>query len=630
MAVDTPADTGAPQGVSQELTGMPPLVPRDVLWGNPERSQARLSPDGQMLAYLAPVGEILNLFVGDVDGGEARQVTHDRSRSIRAYSWAKTSRQLLYLQDTGGDENFHLFEVDLETGEVADRTPFENVQARIVGIEKRHPDQVLVAVNKDNPQLHDIYRLDLATGELELAEKNPGFLSLGADHDLQVRIAIAMNPDGSVDLLTRDDPGREWRPLLHVPFEDTTGIGEAEFNGDGTKLVLVHPVGSNTSRAHRIDLATGSSEVLFEDPRYDVAGFRLNPVTDEPDLVGVLRDRLTWHALDPALEHDLEILRALNPGDLSIVSRSADDARWLVAFTSDVGPTSYYLHDRAAGESRLLFKDRPELERYTLAPKEPFSFAARDGLEVHGYLTFPPGLERKDLKTVLLVHGGPWARDVWGYDPWAQLYANRGYLCVQVNYRGSTGYGKAFVNAAIREWAGKMHTDLLDAVDHLVELGHADRSKVAITGGSYGGYATLVGVTFTPDVFACGIDIVGPSNLNTLIRSVPEYWKPALALWTQRVGDPNTEEDFLWSRSPLSRVDQIRVPLLIIQGENDPRVKKQESDQIVAAMKERGIPCEYVVVEDEGHGFANAENWVRFALLLESFLAEHLGGRVQD
>ena len=621
MAVETPPD---------QLTGLPPLIPRDVLFGDPERSQARLSPDGLKLAYLAPVNGRMNLFAGPADGSPAQQVTEESVRSIRSYTWAANSRHLLYMQDTGGDENFHVLSVDLQTGEIADRTPFEGVMAQIQGIEKRHPDTVLLALNNDNPQLHDVHSLDLLTGELTLVEKNTGFVGYGGDHDHRVRLAIRMNPDGSIEYLTREQPDEDWRVFLHIPFEDTGGFsGAGGFNADGTKLVTTHAVGANAARLVRIDLASGEEEVLFEDPTYDVTAVALSPVTYEPDLVAVQRDRLTWYALDPGLQKDLDTLRAVKEGDFSLLSRSADDSRWMVAFLSDLGPVAYYAYDRATGEATFLFKDRPELDNYTLAPMEPFSFEARDGLTIHGYLTFPPGLERKDLKTALLVHGGPWARDFWGFSPLAQLYANRGYLCVQVNYRGSTGYGKKFVEAANREWAGKMHTDLIDAVDHLNGLGYIDRSKVAITGGSYGGYATLVGVTFTPDAFCCGVDIVGPSNLNTLIRSIPEYWKPAIAIWTQRVGDPNTEEDFLWSRSPLSRVDQIRVPLLIVQGENDPRVKKQESDQIVAAMKERGIPHEYVVVADEGHGFGNAENWVMFAELLERFLAKHVGGRAQ-
>ena len=623
MAIESPPD---------QQTGIPPLIPREVLFGNAERTNAQLSPDGTKIAYLAPVEGRLNLFAGKI-GEQARQLTDDRVRSLRAYTWAADSDHLLYMQDAGGDENFHVFSLSLSSGEVVDRTPFPGVMAQLSGDSRRKPGEVLVSINKDNPQLHDVYRLRLAGGDLELVEKNTGgFVGFLPDHDLQVKAAIRMNPDGSVDIVVRDTPDQDWRGLLHVPMEDTGGfVGGAgvNFSSDGTKLVLPHAVGANAARLTRIDVATGEQEVLFEDPEYDVTAVGFSPITDEPDLVAVLKERVHWTALDPALEADLDRLRRTHPGDFGIVSRSDDDQRWLVAFTSDRGPVEYHLYDRAAGTTTLLFKDRPELETYTLAAREPFSFQARDGLTIHGYLAFPPGLPRENLPTVLWVHGGPWGRDAWGFDPFAQLYSNRGYLCVQVNFRGSTGYGKAFVNAGDREWAGKMHTDLIDAIDHLAGLGYIDRSKVGITGGSYGGYATLVGVTFTPEVFACGVDIVGPSNLITLIRSVPPYWKPMLALFTKRVGDPETEEEFLWSRSPLSRVDQIRSPLLIIQGENDPRVKKQESDQIVEAMEQRSIPHEYVVVPDEGHGFANAENWIRFSGLIETFLSEHLGGRTQ-
>ena len=621
MAVETPTD---------QLTDLPPLIPRDVLFGNPVQTQARLSPDGTKVSYLAPVNGILNLFVGGADGSKPRQVTQETTRSLQQYTWALNSRHLLFLKDGGGDENWHVHSVDIESGETVDRTPFPGVSARILAGEAARPDELLVLINKDNPQLHDVYLLNLANGSCEVVEENPGFLGLMPDHDFKIRVGITMSEDGSIELLSKTEDG--WKPLFHVPFEDSMSFNTAvasSFDAANQAMVFPTSVGANITRVCRLSLADGSTEVLFEDPEYDVAALHFNPVTEEPDLVGVLRDRLYWHALDESLNKDLQLLQAIQPGTFSILSRSTDDRRWLVAFTSDSGPGCYYLYDRDAGKATLLFKDRPELDGYTLAAKEPFSFQARDGLTVHGYVTFPPGLERKNLKTVFWVHGGPWARDAWGFDPFAQLFANRGYLCVQVNYRGSTGYGKDFVNASNREWAGKMHTDLIDALDHLAGQGFVDRSKVAISGGSYGGYATLVGVTFTPDVFCCGIDIVGPSNLNTLISSVPEYWKPALAMWTQRVGDPKTEEEFLWSRSPLSKVDQIRVPLLIVQGANDPRVKKQESDQIVAAMKERGIPCEYVVVEDEGHGFANAENWIKFTTLVESFLAEHVGGRKQ-
>ncbi len=309
----------------------------------------------------------------------------------------------------------------------------------------------------------------------------------------------------------------------------------------------------------------------------------------------------------------------------------ADDADrvWLIAFTNDAGPVSFYAYDTATGEGSFLFEHQPELAKYELAPMEPFSYQARDGLTVNGYLTFPPGADRFDLPTVLLVHGGPWARDVWGFDAQAQWLANRGYLCIQVNFRGSSGYGKAFLNAGNREWGNKMQDDLSDAVAHAISRGWADPARVAIAGGSYGGYAALAGAAFTPDLYCCAVDIVGPSNLITLIETIPPYWAPLLAQFHNRVGDPATDQDFLWSRSPLARADQIRIPLLIAQGANDPRVKQAESEQIVAALEKAGIEHDYMLFPDEGHGFAKPENSIRFFAAADKFLSRYLGGRAE-
>jgi dipeptidyl aminopeptidase/acylaminoacyl peptidase len=368
---------------------------------------------------------------------------------------------------------------------------------------------------------------------------------------------------------------------------------------------------------------------VFEDPRYDVTEVRLHPDTNEPQVALVLRERMAYAVLDDALDDDVERLRSLERGDLVFADHDDLDRTWLVGFTADDGPVRYYAYDRGTTEAEFLFEHQPALSRYELARMEPFSFHARDGLEVHGYLTFPPGGERDGLPTVLNVHGGPWTRDTWGYNPEAQWLANRGYLCVQVNYRGSTGYGKAFVNAGDREWGRQMHHDLIDAVDWIVGRGFADPGRIAIYGGSYGGYAALVGAAFTPDVFRCAVDIVGPSNLKTLIESIPPYWAPLVAQFHTRIGDPATEEELLWERSPLSRAGDIRIPLLIAQGANDPRVKQAESEQIVAALRDKGIPHEYLVFEDEGHGFAKPENRLRFYAAAERFLARHVGGRYE-
>jgi dipeptidyl aminopeptidase/acylaminoacyl peptidase len=358
----------------------------------------------------------------------------------------------------------------------------------------------------------------------------------------------------------------------------------------------------------------------------------LDPDTKEVRAVTFVKARQELRVLDDAIAADIAALQALSPGELRLVGGDDTDRLWVTAHTVDDGPVRYHLWDRDTREARFLFTHQPALEDYTLAPMEPFTVTARDGLVLHGYLTWPtttPPGSRRDLPVVLNVHGGPWARDTWGYHPEAQWLANRGYLCVQVNYRSSTGYGKAFIHAGDREWGAAMHDDLVDTVAWTVGQGYADPARVAIYGGSYGGYAALVGATFTPDLFAAAVDIVGPSSLATLIRSVPPYWAPMIAQFHNSVGNPDTEEDFLWSRSPLSKVDQIRIPLLIAQGANDPRVPQAESEQIVAALEKHGIDHEYLLFPDEGHGFAKPENRLRFYAAAEAFLARHLGGRAE-
>jgi dipeptidyl aminopeptidase/acylaminoacyl peptidase len=390
---------------------------------------------------------------------------------------------------------------------------------------------------------------------------------------------------------------------------------------------MLSSVDANTARLVRLDLASGAESVLAEDPVYDVSGVVLHPETLEPQSVVFAKERDEWWHLDQDLGREVDALRARLRGDVGISRSVRDDRRWLVTDMPSDGAVHYHVLDRDTGELTFLFAHKPALDGYDLAPMEPFSYTARDGLQIHGYVTFPPGVERRDVPALLDVHGGPWARDDWGYDPEAQWMANRGYVCIQVNFRGSTGYGKAFGNAGDKQWGRAMHTDLLDAVDHVVARGWVDRSRVAVYGGSYGGYAALAGAAFSPDVFRCAVDIVGPSNLLTLLASVPEYWKPQIAFMHTKVGDPETERDMLWERSPLSRVDDIRIPVLVAQGRNDPRVKVAEAEQIVGALREKGIDHEYLLFEDEGHGLARPENRERFYAAAERFLANHLGGR---
>jgi dipeptidyl aminopeptidase/acylaminoacyl peptidase len=611
---------------------MPQLIPLPVLFGNPERIMPRLSPDGSQLAWIAPHEGVLNVWVAPIDPDEgvdwaaARVVTDDADRGIRQFAMAHDGRHLLYLQDKGGDENWRLYDVDLPTMQRRDLTPFDGVQTQLIGLERSHPDEVLLGLNQANPQLHDVYRLNLVSGELTKEIDNPGYLGWLADAELQVRAAVAPQPDGSFMLMVTSGADVSWRELLKIPAEDAEGTDPLCFSADGGSLLLRSSVDAEASRLVRIDLATGATEVLAEDPEADVSAVRVHPDTREPQIVTFLKERSVYRVLDPSVAGHVAAIRRLHAGDPVFAHGDDEDRVWLAAFTNDTGSVTYYTYDTVSGAASFLFEARPELARYELAAMEPFSFAARDGLTIHGYLTFPLGVDRSDLPTVLVVHGGPWARDAWGFDPNAQWLANRGYLCIQVNFRGSTGYGKAFLNAGDREWGAKMQDDLSDAVAHAISQGWADPAKVAVVGGSYGGYAALAGATFTPDLYCCAVDIVGPSNLITLIQTIPPYWTPMISMFHRRVGDPEKDRDFLWSRSPLSAADRIRIPLLIAQGANDPRVKQAESEQIVAALEQHGIEYDYMLFPDEGHGFAKPENRLKFYAAADTFLSRHLGG----
>jgi dipeptidyl aminopeptidase/acylaminoacyl peptidase len=613
---------------------MPELIPLPVLFGNPERVMPRISPDGSQLAWIAPHEGVLNVWLAPisadrgVDWAAARVVTDDTDRGIRHFAWAHDGRHLVYVQDAGGDENWRLYDVDLPTMQRRDLTPFDGVQARLIAAEKDFPDQILVGLNKNNPELHDVYRLDLTSGELTKELDNPGFIDMVADAHLVVRAALQPRPDGSVLLVVRDSAdAADWREVLEIPAEDSLTTAPVSFSADGRSLLLISSVGTEAAALVRMDLATSATEVLASDPQADVSAVRVDPDTREPQIVTFLRDRSVYRVLDPSVADHVQAIRALHPGDPAFGHGDDADRVWLATFVNDTGSASYYTYDTTTGAARFLFEARPELSKYELAAMEPFAFPARDGLTIHGYLTFPPRQDRASLPTVLFVHGGPWARDVWGFDPHAQWLANRGYLCIQVNFRGSAGYGKTFLNAGDREWGNNMQHDLSDAVAYAISRGWSDPARIAIMGGSYGGYATLAGAAFTPDLYCCGVDVVGPSNLITLIESVPPYWAPMIAQFHNRVGDPQKDRDFLWSRSPLSAADQIRIPLLIGQGANDPRVKQAESEQIVAALEQHGISCDYMLFPDEGHGFAKPENRLKFYAAADTFLSRYLGGR---
>lgn len=619
-----------------QFPGLPPLIPRSVLFGNPEKLFPKISSDGKKLAYVAPWEGVLNVWVGSLEKRDFKAITRNKDRGIRSYMWSEDHQRILYLQDTKGDENWRLYGVDLQTGESREYTPFEGVQVHLLEHNHHHPTKVLLMMNKENPQHHDVYCLDIETGDLERVAENPGHVLGGvgnvvgwlADKDLQVKCALSATPEGGFDLLVRDTPQEEWRKLLTWNSDDGLYSGPLSFSEDGKSLYLRDARGSNASRLVKVNITTGETEeVLLEDPQYDVDSVIFHPDRYTPQMAAVVKARTEWTVLDPAVKEDFQFFSKDHPGDFFLASRDRKDLLWLVGFVQDAGPVSYHIYDREKKEMTFLFHHRSDLSQYVLAPMESISFPSRDGYTIHGYISYPPGVERKNLPLVLDVHGGPWWRDTWGFHPEAQWLANRGYVCLQVNYRGSSGYGKDFLNAGNKEWGGKMHQDLVDAVERVVNQGLVDPQRMAIYGGSYGGYAALVGATFTPDLFRCAISVVGPSNLLTFIRTIPPYWKSLLGTMYQRVGNPDTEEEFLRSRSPLFKVDQIVIPLLVAQGANDPRVKQAESEQIVEALKQKGIPHEYLLFEDEGHGFARPENRLKFYNRAEEFLALHLGGR---
>lgn len=583
------------------------------------------------MAYLAPVNGVLNVWVGTVGQDDYQPVTKDTDRGVRFYFWAADNQHIMYIQDVGGNENWRLYATDLESKETRDLTPFENVQVQVIDRDKHFPNELLIAMNKENPQVHDVYHLDLTTGELTLVAKNPGnIMQWVIDTQFKVRGAVTALPDGGTELLIRDNEQAGWRKLITWNADDALTSGPVGFTRDGESLYLEDSREANASRLVRLNIATGALDVLAADPHYDVGSVVINPDSYDVQAVAFNKDRVEWVVLDESIRADFDRIRDIHQGDFFITSRDDADATWIVAFTVDNGPVPFYAYDRKNQSATFLFDNQPELSKYTLAHMEPITFTSRDGLTIHGYLTLPPGAGRENLPMVLDVHGGPWHRDAWGYNPEAQWFANRGYACLQVNFRGSTGYGKDFLNAGNKEWGRNMHNDLVDGVNWAIQQGIADPKRIAIYGGSYGGYAALVGATFTPDLFCCAVDIVGPSNLITLIKTIPPYWSTFLATFHKRVGNPDTEEEFLKSRSPLFRVDQIKIPMLIAQGANDPRVKQAESEQIVEAMKSKGISYEYMLFPDEGHGFAKPENRLKFYAAAEKFLARYLGGRYEE
>lgn len=607
------------------------LIPRETLFGNPVKTAPQLSPDGKKIAYIAPVNNVLNVWVKTVGKDDDHPVTKDTDRGIRNYFWAHDLKNLLYLQDKGGNENWRLYAIDLSKNELRDLTPYENVQVRILDVDKRHPNDILIEMNKENTKVHDVYHLDLKTGKLDLTEKNPGnYAGWFVDYQMRVRGASVSRDDGGNDFYFRGENEKEFKLLVSWSMEDSILSGPLYLSPDGKYLYLKDSRVANTAGLVRMNMATQAIETVASDPIYDLSGLTVHPDTFELETIIFYKDKQEVRIVNPAVEKDYAAIRSNHAGEFGVSSRDHTDKTWLVGYSSDSGPSSFYTYDRATRKFTFLFETKPELNKYTLTSLEPISFKSRDGLDIHGYIAFPPGQERKNLPMVLNVHGGPWSRDGWGLDPEAQWLANRGYICLQVNFRGSTGYGKDFVNAGNREWGRKMQDDLTDAVQWAIQQGYADPKRVAIYGGSYGGYAALAGATFTPDLYACAVDIVGPSSLLSFIKTIPPYWSVYLEEFYKRVGHPEKDKEFLEAASPLYHVDKIKIPMLIAQGANDPRVNEAESEQIVKALKEKGIDYEYMLFPDEGHGFAKPQNRLKFYATAEKFLAKHLGGRFEE
>jgi dipeptidyl aminopeptidase/acylaminoacyl peptidase len=624
-----------------------PLIPREALFGNPQRAQARLSPDGKWLSFQAPVDGVLNIWAGPADDmAKAKAVTQEKVRPIPTHQWAFDNKHILYVQDKNGDENFHVYATNVETGETRDITPIDGVRAEIQELSEKFPNEVLVGLNDRNKQLHDIWRVNIATGEKQLVQENPGVAGYLTDDDFNVRMSINFTPTGGQIWQVPQGEGdaKEWKTFLEFGPEDAMTSGPAGFDKMGQVLYFQDSRNRNTSGLFSMDLKSGDIKLVADDPRTDVGGVLAHPTEKTIQAVSFTYARTEWEVLDEAIAKDIEFLKEFQDGEFLVTSRTLDDSQWTVAYILDDGPVKFYRYHRPADggdgkrEMVFLFNNRDDLEDYPLVKMHDRVIKSRDGLNLVSYLSLPPGSDpdndgvpNEPVPMVLDVHGGPWARDGWGLNSTHQWLANRGYAVLNVNYRGSTGFGKEFINAANGEWSLKMHEDLLDAVNWAVENKIAQKDKIAIMGGSYGGYATLVGLTFTPDVFACGVDIVGPSSLVTLLQNVPPYWIPFMPVMKVRVGDVDTEEGRaeLLKRSPLSLVDKIKRPLLIAQGANDPRVKQLEADQIVKAMTEKNIPVTYVLYPDEGHGFHRPENNKSFNAVTEAFLAEQLGGRFE-
>jgi dipeptidyl aminopeptidase/acylaminoacyl peptidase len=627
-----------------------PLIPRAVLFKPADRFLTQVAPDGKSLGFIAPgEGGVFNVWVSGLDGSNAQAVTRETKRPVTVYRFSADSSQILYLQDSDGDENYHLYGVELQNpAHVRDLTPFRGVKAQNVMTSGARPKEVLVGLNKRDPRVFDVYRIDLGTGAVVLDTENPGdVLSFTTDAAFAVRGATVFDPKTLETIVrVRDGASGPFRDLLRWPFEESPMFGQinggtvlAGFAPDGQSLYVVSSTGSPTARLVRVSASSGKVlEVLAEHPRADVdADFGLDflprvlvsPTDGRPQAVAFDPLEPVWVFLDPAVRADVARIQKDHPGQIVIQSRDDRDSVWVVSQVPKDAPAREFLYERGSQTLRPVFPGGLALDSYVLGTTRATMIPSRDGLSLPAYLTLPPGSDGKNLPMILLPHGGPWYRDTLGFDPLVQLLANRGYAVLRVNFRGSIGFGMSYLNAGNHQFGLAMEDDLMDGVAWAIKEGIADPKRVAIMGGSAGGYATLRGITEHPETFACAIDLVGPSDLKLLMSTIPPYWGPVRARWIRRLGDVSADDALNRKLSPLYHAEAIRVPLLVGQGQNDPRVSIQNSDLIVKAARGNGVKVTYIVYPDEGHGFARPENNMDFFGHAEAFLKECLGGRAE-
>ncbi|MCU0292230.1 MAG: S9 family peptidase, partial [Thermoanaerobaculaceae bacterium] len=577
---------------------LPPLIPRTVILAPGQRANPELSPDGTRVAYSAPHHGIEAIWVKTIGKDDDRVVASDPANGILWCVWQADGEHVLYFQDQAGDEATHLIQADVRTGATRDLTPLRGVTAKFLRTDPKVPGTALVHLNARDRRFFDLYRLDLVTGKLEVDTTNPGDVAeFQADHNLVVRAAHAMRDDNSAEIRVRDDASSPWRTVMAWgPDEmnsDATGL--AGFSADSSAVRIVTSLGANAERMLEVNIRTGARTILAEDPSFDVARWMENPATGVLEAVAFEKERLQWTFLDGTVEADFALLGQGRPGSISIRSRDRADRAWLVKISAPDHPTTYYRFDRTSKRVERLFSEDPGLEHVQLTGKEAIAFTARDGMTIHGYLTLPAGVPPKSLPMVVLVHGGPWARDTWSLDTPVQWLASRGYAVLQVNFRASTGYGKAYQNAGNREWGGKVVQDLVDGKSWAVARGIADPGRVAIMGTSFGGYATLMALTSWPKDFACGVAINAFSDAGLFMASMPPKWTVQKARFETRMG---TDPDLLRRSSPLFKADQVERPVFVAHNANDVRVALEHAELMVAALREHRKAVTFMVLPD--------------------------------